>query len=191
MISFIDDHRAAHGVESICKILQVAPSGYYARLAVRADPAKGSIRQRTDATLRPKIQKVWDDNWRVYGVRKAWRQLCREGEDVARCTVARLMAGMGLRGAIRGKAVKTTVPDTSVPCPRDKVNRQFRAPAPNMLWVSDFTYVSTWQGFASFGAVLGPMAHWPLTLRDRHLRQPHRRLEGVPLGKDRLRSGCP
>lgn len=129
-------------------MLQIAASAYYARLATRADPTKVSARQQRDATLRPKIQKVWDDNWQVYGVRKAWRQLCREGEAVARCTIARLMAGMGLRGIVRGKAVKTTIPDSSVPCPRDKVNRQFRAPAPNMLWVSDFTYVSTWQGFA-------------------------------------------
>ena len=91
MIAFIDDHRAVHGVESICKVLQVAPSGYYARLVVRADPAKASARQQRDATLRPKIQKVWNDNWQVYGVRKAWRQLRREGEAVARCTVARLM----------------------------------------------------------------------------------------------------
>jgi putative transposase len=159
MIGFIDDHRAAHGVESICKVLQVAPSGYYARLAVRADPAKGSVRQQTDAVLRPKIQKVWDDNWRVYGVRKAWRQLCREGEAVARCTVARLMAGMGLRGIARGKAVKTTISDSSAPCPRDKVNRQFRAPAPNMLWVSDFTYVSTWQGFAYVAFVIDTFAN--------------------------------
>jgi putative transposase len=128
-------------------------------LAVRADPAKGSVRQQTDAVLRPKIQKVWDDNWRVYGVRKAWRQLCREGEAVARCTVARLMAGMGLRGIVRGKAVKTTIPDSSVPCPRDKVNRQFRAPAPNMLWVSDFTYVSTWQGFAYVAFVIDTFAN--------------------------------
>ena len=159
MTSFIDDHRATHGVELICKVLQVAPSGYYARLAVRADPAKASVRQQSDAKLRPKIQKVWDDNWQVYGVRKAWRQLCREGADVARCTVARLMAGMGLRGAVRGKAVKTTIPDTSVPCPRDKVNRQFRAPAPNMLWVSDFTYVSTWQGFAYVAFVIDTFAN--------------------------------
>ena len=91
------------GSWSICTVLQVAPSGYYARLAVRADPAKGSARQRTDAVLRPKIQKVWDDNWQVYGVRKAWRQLCREGVAVARCTIARLMAGMGLRGALSGE----------------------------------------------------------------------------------------
>ena len=133
MNAFIDDHRAAHGVESICNVLQVAPSSYYARLAIRADPTKGSVRQQADAKLRPKIRRVWDANWQVYGVRKAWRQLCREGEAVARCTVARLMTGMGLRGAVRGKAVKTTIPDASVPCPRDKVNRQFRAPAPNLL----------------------------------------------------------
>ena len=159
MISFIDDHRAVHGVESICKVLQIAPSGYYARLAVRADPAKASDRQQADAALRPKIQKVWDDNWGVYGVRKAWRQLRREGEGVARCTVARLMTSMGLRGAVRGKAVKTTISDASVPCPRDKVNRQFRAPAPNMLWVSDFTYVSTWQGFAYVAFVIDTFAN--------------------------------
>jgi putative transposase len=152
----IDDHRAAHGVSAICNVLQVAPSSYYARLAIRADPTKGSARQRTDAKLRPKIRRVWDDNWQVYAVRKVWRQLCRGGEAVARCTIARLMAGMGLtvnasihltanrlRAFVREKVVKTTIPDTSVPCPRDKVNRQFRAPAPNMLWVSDFTYVST------------------------------------------------
>ena len=159
MISFIDDHRADHGVESICKVLQIAPSGYYARRAVRADPAKASDRHQADAALRLKIQKVWDDNWRVYGVRKAWRQLRREGEDVARCSVARLMTSMGLRGAVRGKAVKTTILDTSVPCPRDKVNRQFRAPAPNMLWVSDFTYVSTWQGFAYVAFVIDTFAN--------------------------------
>ena len=159
MIGFIEDHRSVYGVEPICRMLPIAPSTYYARLSWRADPDKASPRQQRDATLRPKIQKVWDDNWQVYGVRKAWRQLCREGVDVARCTVARLMAGMGLRGAVRGKAVKTTIPDTSVPCPRDKVNRQFRAPAPNMLWVSDFTYVSTWQGFAYVAFVIDTFAN--------------------------------
>ena len=148
MIGFIDDQRANHGVESICRVLPIAPSTYYARLSVRSDPAKASPRQQRDLELKPKIQKVWDDNWKVYGVRKAWRQLRREGVDVARCTVARLMANMGLRGIVRGKLTKTTFPDKSVPCPRDKVNRQFRALSPNTLWVSDFTYVSTWQGFA-------------------------------------------
>jgi putative transposase len=143
--------------------------GYYARLAVRADPSKASARQQRDAVLRPKIKKVWNDNWQVYGVRKTWRQLCREGEPAARCTVARLMAGMGLRGIVRAKAVKTTIPDTSVPCPRDigvlpkakapLVNRKFRAPAPNMLWVSDFTYVSTWQGFVYVAFVIDTFAN--------------------------------
>lgn len=159
MIGFIDDHRVVHGVESICRVLPIAPSTYYACLVVRADPSKASARQQRDAVLRPKIQKVWDDNWKVYGARKAWWQLCREGEAVARCTVARLMAGMGLRGIVRGKAMKTTVPDTSVPCPRDKVNRKFRAPAPNMLWVSDFTYVSTWQGFVYVAFVIDTFAN--------------------------------
>jgi putative transposase len=159
MIAFIDDHRTTHGVESICRVLPIAPSTYYARLAVRADPSKGSVRSQNDAMLQPKIQKVWDDNWRVYGVRKAWRQLRREGVEVARCTVARLMANMGLRGIIRGKPTKTTFPDTSVPCPRDKVNRQFRALSPNTLWVSDFTYVSTWQGFAYVAFIIDTFAN--------------------------------
>ena len=159
MISFVDDHRSVYGVELICRILQIAPSTYYHQLACRADPTKASARQQRDAVFRPKIQKVWNDNWKVYGVRKAWRQLKREGVDIARCTVARLMAEMGLRGAVRGKVVKTTVPDTSVPCPRDKVNRQFRAPVPNMLWVSDFTYVSTWQGFAYIAFIIDTFAN--------------------------------
>ena len=100
MIGFNDDHRVVHGVGSICRVLPIAPSTYYACLAVRANSAKPSARQQWDAVLRPKIRPVWDDNWKVYGVRKAWRQLCREGEAVARCTVARLIAGMGLRGTV-------------------------------------------------------------------------------------------
>ena len=153
MISFIDDQRIVYGVESICRVLPIAPSTYYARLAVRADPEKASPRCQRDIELKPKIRQVWDDNWKVYGVRKTWRQLRREGVDVARCTVARLMAGLGLRGVIRGKTTTTTFSDTSMACPRDKVNRQFRAPAPDILWVSDFTYVSTWQGF-TYGAFI-------------------------------------
>jgi transposase InsO family protein len=147
---------------------------------VRADPAKASARQQRDAALRPKIRRVWDDNWKVYGVRKAWRQLCREGEATARCTVARLMKGMGLRGIVRGKVMKTTVPDMSVPCPRDKVNRKFRAPAPNMLRpfsdAKGITYRVTGQRLY----LCLNMARVCLRrLRDRHLRQPHRRLESV------------
>lgn len=123
-------------------------------------------------------------------MRKAWRQLCREGEAVARCTVARLMTRMGLRGIVRGKAMKTTIPDTSVPCPRDKVNRKFRAPAPNMLWVSDFTYVSTWQGFVYVAFVIDTFAnrvrHWSRTNGDQCLT----RLEGIAVCQNRLRSRC-
>ena len=102
---------------------------------------------RRDAVLRGEIRRVFDGNFQVYGVRKVWRQLKREGEDVARCTVARLMRDMGLQGAVRGKRVRTTISDSSAPCPLDKVNRQFQAPRPNALWVSDFTFVATWAGF--------------------------------------------
>jgi len=158
MIRFIEDQRTVYGVESICRVLPIAPSTYYHQLACRADPSKVSARQHRDAELRPAIQRVWDDNYQVYGVRKAWHQLKREGFEVARCTVERLMKQIGIRGAVRGKAVKTTVPDTSVPCPRDKVNRQFRTSAPNLLWVSDFTYVSTWQGFVYVAFVIDTFA---------------------------------
>ncbi|SHI59228.1 Transposase InsO and inactivated derivatives [Shimia gijangensis] len=158
MITFIEDQRVVYGVESICRVLPIAPSTYYHRLACYADPSKASGRAQRDAELRPEVQRVWDDNYQVYGVRKAWHQLKREGFDVTRCTVQRLMKQIGIRGAVRGKVVKTTVPDTSVPCPRDKVNRIFRAPAPNLLWVSDFTYVSTWQGFVYVAFVIDTFA---------------------------------
>ena len=138
MIAFIDDHRQAHGVEPICKVLPIAPSTYHAHAAKRADPAKLSTRAQRDAALQPEIARVFAENFAVYGARKVWRQLQREGEEAARCTVERLMRSMGLEGVIRGKAA---------PCPLDHVNRQFRVPRPNMLWVSDFTYVSTWTGF--------------------------------------------
>ena len=142
MVSFIDAHRAAYGVEPICKVLPIAPSTYYDHLSKRADPGRRSTRVRRDAVLRPEIRRVFDANWQVYGVRKVWRQLGHEGITVARCTVARLMKDMSLQGIIRGKPHRTTVPDKKAPCPLDKVNRQFRVPAPNMLWVSDFTYVA-------------------------------------------------
>tara|TARA_E500000305_G_scaffold34469_1_gene26202 strand:- start:1780 stop:2331 length:552 start_codon:yes stop_codon:yes gene_type:complete len=165
MIAFIEDQRIVYGVESICRVLPIAPSTFYHRLTCRADPSKASVRQQRDAELRPRIKRVWDENYQVYGVRKAWHQMKRERFEVARCTVARLMKQIGIRGAVRGKVVKTTVPDTSAPCPRDKVNRQFRAPAPNMLWVSDFTYVSTWQGVRHGPRTDGglmPNSMWPL-----------------------------
>ncbi|MCU4161932.1 IS3 family transposase, partial [Acidiphilium sp. AL] len=127
---------------------------YRAHAARRANPGRLPPRAKRDIQLRPEIRRVWDENFQVYGVRKVWRQLDREGIDLARRTTARLMKQMGLAGVIRGKPVKTTVSNPAAPCPRDKVNRQFRAPRPNMLWVSDFTYVATWQGFVHVAFVI-------------------------------------
>jgi len=158
MISFIDDHRAAHGVEPICKVLLIAPSTYYAHVAQRADPRKLSARARRDTLLKAEVRRVFDANFQVYGVRKIWRQLRREGQEIARCTVARLMRSMGLQGVIRGKPVRTTISDKAAPCPLDHVNRQFRAPRPNALWVSDFTYVATWNGFVYVAFVIDAFA---------------------------------
>ena len=132
MIAFIDDHRGAHGVEPICKLLPIAPSTYHAHIARRGDPTRQSSRVRRDAALMPGISRVFEENFRVYGVRKVWRQLLREGHAVARCTVARLMRSMGLQGVIRGKPVRTTISDTAAPCPLDRVNRQFKAPHPDV-----------------------------------------------------------
>ena len=158
MIAFIDDHREAHGVEPICKVLPIAPSTYHAHVAKRTDPAKLSTRAKQDLALTPEIARVFEENFDVYGVRKVWRQLQREGFDVARCTVERLMRGMGLQGVIRGKPVRTTISDKAAPCPLDHVNRQFQAPRPNALWVSDFTYVATWTGFVYVAFVIDAYA---------------------------------
>ena len=158
MIAFIDDQRATHGVEPICKVLPIAPSTYFDHAAKRADPEKQSFRAKRDAVLLPEIDRVFKENFRVYGVRKVWRQLRRERFDVARCTVARLMRMMGLEGVIRGKPVRTTFSDKAAPCPLDHVNRQFHAPRPNALWVSDFTYVSTWAGFVYVAFVIDTYA---------------------------------
>lgn len=140
MISFIDEHRSVLGVEPICKLLPIAPSTYYDTVAKRTNVDRLPVRVRSDMSMKIEIHRVFDENFRVYGVRKIWRQLQREGFDVVRCTVARLMRTMGLQGIIRGKPVKTTVSDKGAPCPLDHVNRQFKAPAPNRLWLSDFTY---------------------------------------------------
>src|SRR6201997_2969736 len=158
MIAFIDDHRGAHGVEPICKVLPIAPSTYHAHVAKRRDPAKRSARARQDAALKVEVRRVFDQNFSVYGVRKGWRQLKREGFDVARCTVSRLMRNMGLPGATRGKAFKTTTRAKAAPRPLDPVNRQFKAPRPNVLWLSDFTYVATWQGFVYVAFVIDAYA---------------------------------
>ena len=158
MITFIDDHRKEYGVEPICKVLPIAPSTYHEHKARQADPSRLPGRAQCDAALRMEIKRVFDANFGVYGVRKVWRQLKREGFAVARCTVARLMKSMGLAGAVRGKPARTTVSDKAASCPLDRVNRQFRAPAPNMLWVSDFTYVATWSGFAYVAFVIDTFA---------------------------------
>jgi len=160
MIAFIDEHRPVLGVEPICKVLPIAPSTYYDTVAKRTDVDRLSVRARRDVRLKIEIRRVFDANYRVYGVRKVWRQLQREGFDVARCTVARLMKTMGVQGVIRGKPVRTTVSDKAVPCPLDQVNRQFHAPAPNRLWVSDFTYVSTWAGMVYVAFVIDVYARF-------------------------------
>ena len=144
---FVDEHRQQFGVEPICKVLQFAPSAYRRHAARRRDPTLVSTRARRDAELMPQIERVWNANMQVYGADKVWKQMNREGMTVARCTVERLMRRMNLRGVMRGKVVRTTVPDTKAPCPLDRVNRHFKADRPNQLWVSDFTYVSTWQGW--------------------------------------------
>ncbi len=158
MIAFIDDHREVHGVEPICRVLPIAPSTYHVHAARQADPAKLPPRAKSDAVLMIEIRRVFEVNFCVYGVRKVWRQLGREGIDVARCTVARLMRIMGLRGVVRGRKVRTTIPDPAVACPLDRVNRQFKAPRPNALWVSDFTYVATWAGFVYVAFVIDVFA---------------------------------
>ena len=158
MIAFVDDHCGAYGVEPICKVLPIAPSTYHAHAARRADPLRLPARNKRDAELQAVIRRVHEANFGVYGVRKVWRQLAREGVVAARCTVARLMRTMGLRGVVRGRETRTTIADKAVPCPAGKVNRQFRAPRPNVLWLSDFTYVATWQGFVYVAFVVDVFA---------------------------------
>ena len=158
MIAFIDDHRKEHGIEPICEVLPIAPSTYHEHAAQRRDPERMSARAKRDEELKVEVKRVFDSNFSVYGVRKVWLQLQREDFAVARCTVERLMQNMGLKGVIRGKTVRTTIGDKSVPCPLDHVNRQFHAPAPNRLWLSDFTYVSTWSGFVYVAFIIDAFA---------------------------------
>lgn len=160
MIAFIDEHRGHYGVEPICRVLPVAPSTYHEHVAQREDPSRLSARARRDEALKPEVMRVFAENYSVYGVRKVWRQMQREGFDVARCTVQRLMRELGLQGVIRGKPVRTTISDKAAPCPLDHVNRQFHAIAPNRLWVSDFTYVATWAGIAYVAFVIDVYARY-------------------------------
>ncbi|OJW18861.1 MAG: transposase [Rhodospirillales bacterium 69-11] len=154
MIGFIDDHRDAYGVEPICELLPIAPSTYHAHVARRSDPSRASPRAQRDTRLCAEIRRVFEANLRVYGVRKVSRQLGREGIAVARCTVARLMRAMGLRGAVRGRSTRTTIADRAATCPADRVQRRFQAEEPNRLWVADFTYVATWRGFVYVAFVI-------------------------------------
>ncbi|WP_156482894.1 IS3 family transposase [Sphingopyxis granuli] len=160
MTAFIDEHRDVYGVEPICRVLPIAPSTYHERVAQRRDPARLSTRARRDQDLKPEVVRVFAENFGVYGARKVWRQMNREGCAVARCTVERLMRELSLQGVIRGKPVRTTISNKAAPCPLDHVNRQFHAPAPNMLWVSDFTYVATWAGFVYVAFVIDVYARY-------------------------------
>jgi putative transposase len=132
-MAFVDAHRHIHGVEPICTVLQVSPSGYRRYAAVRREPHRRCARAQRDEALMPQIERVWQANMQVYGAKKVWRQLAREGTAVARCTVERLMRHQGLRGVMRGKVVRTTINNAKLACPLDKVNRQFRAERPNQL----------------------------------------------------------
>lgn len=154
MISFIDKHRCRYGVEPICRVLPIAPSTYYERKAQESDPKRRSARAKRDDRLCLQIERVHRENYSVYGVPKVWRQLNREGTQVARCTVARLMRRLGLRGVVRGKKVRTTFPAEPADRPRDLVERDFTAGRPNELWVADLTYVATWRGFAYVAFVI-------------------------------------
>ena len=158
MIGFMEGQVGDYGIEPMCKVLHIAPSTWHEHAARKAAPEKRPQRAKTDEVLSGKIHAVFNDNFCVYGVRKIWRQLKRQGEDVARCTVARLMKTMGLKGIIRGKHMRTTISDKGAACPLDLVKRQFMAPKPNVLWVSDFTYVHTWQGFAYVAFVIDTFA---------------------------------
>lgn len=158
IVAFIDEHRDSTGVEPICEAMQIAPATYYAHKAAQADPAKRSARSRRDEDLKESILRIWDDNFQAYGARKVWRQLLREGETVARCSVERLMRSMGLQGVIRGKKKRTTIPADGDHRPLDLVKRRFGADRPNQLWVADFTYVATWAGFVYVAFVIDVFA---------------------------------
>ena len=155
MVAFIDDHRKAVGVESICQVLPIAPSTYFRHKAAQRDPSQRSARALRDEVLRAIIRRIWEENHRVYGPRKVCKQMGREGLREARCRVRRLMREMGLAGAVRGRAwVVTTQADAAADRPSDLVDRHFAATRPNQLWVADFTYVATWRGFVYVALVI-------------------------------------
>ncbi|MBN3868759.1 IS3 family transposase, partial [Gluconobacter kondonii] len=143
-----------------CRMLQIAPSAYYERLRKRREPERRSAQSKRDEILKPEILRVFSEYFGVYGARKVWRQLRREKIEVARCTVAGLMRDLDLQGINRGKPKRTTISIKSAPCPLDRINRQFKAPAPNRLWVSDFTDVATWAGFVYVAFVIDVFARY-------------------------------
>jgi transposase InsO family protein len=148
MVTFIDQHKGEYGVEPMCSVLPIAPATYYEHTRRKREPERRPARHKRDDELRTAIGRVYEDNYVVYGATKVWQQLKREHVQVARCTVERLMAEMGLRGAVRGRAFKaTTVANDARPRPLDLVGREFVAQRPNQLWVADITYVATWTGF--------------------------------------------
>jgi transposase InsO family protein len=157
-VRYIDDYRDRFGVEPICRVLPIAPSTYYEAKARERDPGRLPPRTIRDEQLKPEIRRVHAENYGVYGARKVWKQLKREGFRVARCTVARLMQAMGLRGVSRGKKVKTTQPTGGDVVPLDRVNREFAVGAPNRLWLADLSYVATWRGFVYVAFVIDAFA---------------------------------
>lgn len=158
MVRFIDTHREAYGVEPICAMLPIAPSTYYEQKARAADPTRLPARAQREAALRPEITRVWQATRQRYGAKKVWKALRREGRVVARCTVARLYRALGLHGVVRGRRVRTTIPEPLAERPQDLVQRNFTATRPNQLWVSDLTYVATWRGFVYVAFVLDVFA---------------------------------
>lgn len=154
MTEFIDRNRSQYGVESISRMLEIAPSTYYEHAARLGDPDRLPARAKRDAELRVEIDRVWRENRQVYGAHKVWKQLNRESTPVARCTVERLMRDLGLQGAVRGKKLKTTIPGEAALRPPDLVDRNFAAIRPNQLWVADLTYVATWSGFVYVAFVI-------------------------------------
>ena len=157
-MSFIDEHRGRYGVGPLCAQVPSAPSTYSAHKGREAEPKRAPARVRRDGWLSGEIRRVYDEHYRVYGVRKVWGQLRREGVGVARCTVARRMGRMGLQGAVRGRRAKTTRAVVHDERPEDRVNREFQVSRPNALWVSDLTYVATWRGFAYTALVIDAYA---------------------------------
>jgi putative transposase len=158
MVDYIDEHKDRFGVEPICAVLPIAPSTYYEQKARERDPDRRPARAVRDEALKPEIQRVWDENFRVYGAHKVWKQLNREGLSVARCTVERLMRALGFRGVVRGKKFKTTIPDELADRRQDRVNRTFTVSRPNALWVADLTYVATWRGLVFVAFVIDAFA---------------------------------